>query len=468
MTSTGAFTAPHVAERLRGRVEAPWEVYGERLRRFELHLTGDRVETVRAPVLLEGYGLRLFRPFGGQMGVGVVASTDQSPEGIDAAVASATETAGVARFPTRRVELPGTTTRPPASIETTDPAVWERPMETIEAFVHTLLTSLEGRPGIVPSFGSVRATLTEMTLANSEGLQRHLPRTEVEFEVAITASGGPEGAPPGEYWVNRRTRGLTSQGLGAEVDQWCEMAQDVRRTEKVATGPTNVVLSPGVVADVLPVILGFRMGGTAELRKIAPAEGDTVAHESVTILDDGLYPGAIGTAPFDDEGVPQAKRTLVETGIARENSYDVLHAGALGRSVTGNGRRDEAMFPSWFRFASATSPGASTLVLQGRDGGSDEELCEAAGEGIWVDQLGYAFPDALSGSFGGEIRVAYRIRGGRRAEPVRGGTVGGVVLAAPGTPSLLNSLHSVGRHPVLRGGLVAGPCLVEKMTVAGE
>jgi predicted Zn-dependent protease len=468
MSASAAFTAPHVADRLRGRVEAPWEVYGERLQRFELHLTGDRIEMIRAPVALEGYGIRIFRPFEGQMGVGSVASSDLSPEGIDATVASATETARFARFPTRRVELPGTATRPPPSVATTDPVLWERPLETIESFVHALLAPLQGRSGISASFGSVRATLADVTLANSEGLQRHVPRTEVELEFALKASGGPEGAPPGEYWINRHSRGLPTEGIAAEVDRWCQFAQDVRRPERVATGPTNIVLSPSVLADVLPPIIGFRLGGAAELRKLAPAAGDAVADPSVSVWDDGLYPGAVGTSPFDDEGVPQARRGLIEAGLATGKSYDLLHAGALSQSVTGNGRRTEAQYSSWYRFATSPSPGSTTLVLRGTDGGSDEELCEAAGEGIWVDQLGYAFPDSLSGAFGGEIRVAYRIRGGRRAEPVRGGTVGGVVFAAPGEPSLLNSLRRVGRTNALTGGLVTGPCLIEEMTVAGD
>ncbi len=468
MTGPAAFTAAHVAERLRGRVEAPWEVYGERLRRYELHLTEGRIEMVRAPVSLEGYGIRVFRPTGDQMGVGAVASSDLSPEGIEASLASASETAKFARFPTRRIELPGTATRPPASIETTDPGLWDRPVETLEAFVHDLLTPLEGRSGISPSFGSVRATLAEVTLANSEGLQRHVPRTEVEFEFALKAFGGPEGAPPGEYWINRRTRGLSSKGLSHEVDQWCQFAQDVRRPERVATGPTNIVLSPSVLADVLPVIVGYRMSGAAELRKLAPADGDAVADPAVSIFDDGLYPGAFSTSPFDDEGVPQARRTLIDRGIARGKSYDVLHASALGQSVTGNGRRTEPEFATWFRFATAPGPRATTLVLRGPDGGSDAELCEAAGEGIWVDQLGYAFPDSLSGAFGGEIRVAYRIQGGKRAEPVRGGTVGGLVFAPSGSPSLLNSLKRVGKAQELAGALVTGPCLIENLTVAGE
>jgi predicted Zn-dependent protease len=467
MTTSPAFTAAHVSDRLRGRIEAPWEVFGERIRRYEVHLTEDRVEMVRAPVLLEGYSVRLFRPSEGQMGVGVTASTDLSPEGIDAAVETAAATARFARFPTRRVELPGTATRPPSAVVTTDPELWERPWETIQSYVHALLAPFEGRTGVAPSFGSVRATLGEVTLANSEGLQRHVPRTEVELEFAVTASGGPEGAPPGEYWVTRRTRGLPTRGLPAEVDRWCQFAEDVRRPEKVATGPTNVVLSPSVLGDIIPVIAGFRLSGAAELRKVAPAEGEMVADPSVTLSDDGLYAGSVGTSPFDDEGVPQARRTIVEAGAAREKSYDVLHAGALGHQVTGNGRRTDTLFPAWFRFAVAPGPGPSTVVLKGRDGGSDAELCEAAGDGIWVDQLGFAFPDALSGAFGGEIRVAYRIRGGRLAEPVRGGTVGGVLFAPPGTPSMLNSLRVVGRTPVLAGGLVTGPCLIEKMAVAG-
>ncbi len=466
-SADAAFTAFHAADRLRPKAQPPWEVYGEKIRRYEIHLSGTRTEMVRAPIELEGFGLRVFRRSDDQLGVGVAASTSLSDAAVLAALDEAEAVARHARFPARRIELPATAGHP-ASVEAVDRETWERPVDAMQRIAHALLAPMEGRPNVVPSFGSVRLSLTDTTLTNSEGLHRRFSHTMMEYEFAVKATGGPTGAPPGEYWVNQRARRLPSDGeLARDVDRWCQLAQDVRGAKGPGTGPTRVVLPPGVLADIVPAIVGFRMSGAAQLRKMSPTPGSVVGSPQVTLTDDGLLPYGIGTAPCDDEGVAQSRRPLIEAGISGGSIHDLLHASALGDGPTGNGRRDSVLFPSWFHFTAAPAPNPTTIVVAPGQGGTEEELLEACGEGIWIDQLGYAFPDPLSGAFGGEIRAAYRIRNGKKAEPLRGGTLGGVVFAGPGEPSLLASIESVGSRPAMSGSLYSPSILVNGVTVAG-
>jgi len=465
--SSDAFTAFHVAELLRAKAQPAWEVYGERARRYELHLSGARTEMIRAPVEVEGFGLRLFRPRDEQMGVGSAASTSLSETAVLAALSEAEAVAQHSRFPARRVELPGTAGHP-ASVEIVDREAWEHPVEAIQRVSHALTGPLDGRPGLAPSFGSVRLTLYDTTLTNSAGLHRRFSHTIVDYEFAVQSSGDAGGAPPGEHWVNSRARRLPSDAeLAREVERWATLARDMRTAQAPATGATRVILPPSVLADILPTIVGFRMSGASQLRQMAPPVGSTVGAPSVTIRDDGLLAYGLGTAPCDDEGTSQSRRTLVEAGVAQGGLQDLLHAAALGESSTGNGRRDAPLFPSWFHFTEGVGPAPTTLALAAGDGGTDAELMEACGDGIWIDQLGYAFPDPLSGAFGGEIRSAYRIRGGHRAEPLRGGTLGGIVFAPPGESSLLTSIRALGSRPEIAGALQAPAVLVEGMTVAG-
>ncbi|HZY92460.1 MAG TPA: TldD/PmbA family protein [Thermoplasmata archaeon] len=468
MSAETAFTAFRVGERLKGRVEPPWEVFGEKIQRFELHLAGNRVEMERGPIQLEGYGLRLLRPRGDATGTGFAAATDLSDARIDQRAQDAEATSKFSTFPARRVELPSTAiSGPGAKVETVDRPLWERPLETMRGFVHELQTAFEGRAGEVPSFGSLRATLTEATLTNSEGIHHHWRHTFVDFEIAVKSFGGPEGAPPGEYWVNRRARTVSSRGLANDVDAWCTRARDVRSAAPTPSGVKNVVVPPTVLSDVLPAIVGFRLGGAAELRKMAPAPGTAIGNPLVTIHDDGLLPLGLGSAPFDDEGVPQSRKALVEKGVVASTMYDLLHASAFGKSLTGNGRRDSAIFQPWAHFEISPGPSATNLVVASGDGGSEAELMEAAGEGIYLDQLGYAFPDAISGAFGGEVRIAYRIHHGKKGEALRGGTVGGVVFGPPGEPSLLASVKAVGGLSQRSGSLETPSLWVDGLSVAG-
>jgi len=249
---------------------------------------------------------------------------------------------------------------------------------------------------------------------------------------------------------------------------WCRKASEVRRAAPMPSGEISVVFPAEVLADFLPEILGYRLGGVAALRHMMPAVGSEVASPELDVTDDGLFPFGIGSSPWDDEGTPQRPRPLLAHGTVDEPLYDLLHGSALGQRPTGSGRRDTASFAPWFHFTRAPIPGPSTTVVAPGTAGSDRELAEAVGEGVWIDQLGYAFPDPVSSAFGGEVRLGYRIRQGRIAEPIRGGTVGGVLFADAGAPSVLRSIHHIGSHPRLVGRLSTPTMAVEGMTVSSS
>ena len=464
--STGSDAAFRVADRL--KVDAPWEVFGQRIRRFEIHLNGTEVEMVRGPITLEGYGLRLLRTHGKKTGAGFQASTDFSDVGIRAAAADAESVARHSEFPAAKVELPshgGTA----GEIPIVDARLWADPLSAVEQYVAEIARGFAHRKDVGPSFGSVRATLSETSIANSAGLKAAFPQTSVEFEIAIKSSGGPEGAAPGEYWVNELSRRLEPEKLPAEIDDWCRFAADGRHASMPPTGELPVILPAGVLTGILPAVFGFKFTGAARLRKIAPQKGDSVAAPTVTISDDGLYPWSPSTTPVDGEGSPRGGRPLISKGQVAGLLYDSLHAGAFDTGSTASASRatNPIGYTDWREFSRAPAVTTSTIAVATGDGGSDAELIEAARDGIWVQQLGWAIPDPISGAFGGEVRMGYRIRNGKLAEPVRGGTVGGTVMAPPGKPSLLQNIAGIGKSATLSDRVAAPTILVRSLTVAG-
>jgi predicted Zn-dependent protease len=214
-------------------------------------------------------------------------------------------------------------------------------------------------------------------------------------------------------------------------------------------------------------VVGFRLSGSARLRRIANEVGSRIGAESLRVVDDGTIPYALGSSPFDDEGHPRRRTVLVEGGEVRSLLYDALHGAAFDSAATGHSQRGNPLFPHWFRFASGVGAHPSTIVLEAGDGGSDEELVEATRDGLWVDQLGWSSPDPQSGTFGGEIRAGYRIRDGRIAEPVRGGTLGGFVIGPPGEPSLLGGLVARGKTVRTVGHYRAPTLGVDGLSIAG-
>ncbi|MGD1100260.1 MAG: TldD/PmbA family protein [Thermoplasmata archaeon] len=463
----GDAVAFRVGEQLAGK--EPWEVFGERIRHYEIHLSGDKVEMTRGPITLEGYGIRVFRGRERETGVGYQASNDLSAEGVATALADAERAAAHAVFPTTRLELPTGRGATGGIVEVLDRGLWEYPMDTLESYVAALRAAFEGRKEFAISFGSVRATLSNTSICNSSGLRTGYGHTTLDLEFAVKAFGGPEGPPPGEYWLNDSNRRSLPAELSVRVGRWCRYAEDVRRGRPPPTGEVAVVLPPQVLAGILPVVFGGRFTGSAQQRKMAPEPGMKLGSELATVFDDGRIPWAPMSSPVDDEGVPQRRRTLLDRGVVSEILYDTLYANAFDTRPTGNGFRGlSSGFRTWYRFLHPPAVSPSSIVVAPGDGGTDVELVEAAHEGIWIQQIGWSAPDPLTGAFGGEIRLGYRIRDGKLAESVRGGTVGGIALASEGSSSLFSRLEAVGSHPAFSELVYSPPILVRSLTVGGE
>lgn len=466
-SKAGDAAAFRVADRLAGH--EPWEVFGERIRRYEVHLTRDGIEMTRGPIVLEGYGIRVFRPREDATGVGFQASNEFSDEAVRSTLEDAERIARYASFPAARFELPTGHGATGGIVEVLDRGLWEYPVDSLDGYVASLRAAFEGRKQAAISFGSVRATLTETSLCNSSGLRTGYGHTTVDVEVGVKAFGGPEGPSPGEYWVNETDRRLKSQELAGRVSEWCRYAEDVRRGRPPPTGEMAVVLPPSVLAGILPAVFDGRFTGTARLRHVSPKTEATLGTELASVHDDGRIAWAPMSSPVDDEGVPQRRRTLLDHGRVSDLLYDSLHAGAFGLRSTGNGFRGLAGGNrNWFRFLQAPVLSTSTIALEPGGGGTDAELVEAARDGIWIQQIGWSSPDPFTAAFGGEIRLGYRIRDGKLAEPIRGGTVGGVALAAEGSPSLMTHLEAVGSDAAFWGPVSSPPALVRPLSVAGE
>jgi predicted Zn-dependent protease len=463
-----ADTAFRCADAVRSKLAAPWDIFGERIRRYELHFVGKSVEMVRGPIRIEGVGIRVFRPVRDELGVGFASGSALAVDDVQSLAEKAEGTSPYATFPAASVELPNRPVGSKRDLEIRDPGLWDHPEPVLEDFVHQLLEAFDGNTSVVPSFGSVRATLVESTLANSSGLADAYSHTYLEFEIALKSFGGPEGAAPGEYWVNRVYRKARPNLLVAQVPNWARLARDSRIASPTPTGKFPVFLPAAILSEILPPVLGYRGTGAARIRDVALERGIQYAPPDVSIADDGMCSEGILTAPFDDEGSATRRIPLIDHGSTQMLLYDALHGAAFGEPSTGSGRRGGLFGPDpWIHFSHPPAPKGTTLMLDGGEGGSDEELIESVSDGILVEQLGWAFPDPVAGNFGGELRIGYRIRGGKRAEPIRGGTVGGLVLGPPGKPTLLNSIRGLGTRPELNGQLRAPACVTTGLTVAG-
>src|SRR5262249_62084202 len=67
--------------------------------------------------------------------------------------------------------------------------------------------------------------------------------------------------------------------------------------------------------------------------------GQAIASPLVPIVDDPLTPRAQGTRPYDGDGLPARRNSVVERGVLAPVLCDVYSARKLGRESTGSSGR---------------------------------------------------------------------------------------------------------------------------------
>src|SRR6478735_11098868 len=221
------------------------------------------------------------------------------------------------------------------------------------------------------------------------------------------------------------------------------LAQALVNLESVAApaGEMPVVLGPGWPGVLLHEAVGHGLEGDFNRKGTSAFTGrigERVAAPGVTVIDDGAMFQRRGSLTIDDEGTPTRKTMLIEDGILKGYIQDRLNARLMGVEPTGNGRRES--------FAHSPMPRmTNTFMLGGND--NPGELVERVKDGIYAKSFGGGQVDITSGKFVFSCTEAYRIRGGKIAEPVKGAT-----LIGDG-PTVLTRVKGIGNDLALDEGV---------------
>jgi TldD protein len=221
------------------------------------------------------------------------------------------------------------------------------------------------------------------------------------------------------------------------------LAQALTNLESVAApaGEMPVVLGPGWPGVLLHEAVGHGLEGDFNRKGTSAFSGrigERVAAPGVTVIDDGAIEQRRGSLTIDDEGTPTRRTVLIEGGILKGYLQDRLNARLMGMEPTGNGRRES--------FAHAPMPRmTNTFMLGGQD--EPGALVERVKDGIYAKSFGGGQVDITSGKFVFSCTEAYRIRGGKLAEPIKGAT-----LIGDG-PTVLTRVKGIGNDLALDEGV---------------
>ncbi len=310
------------------------------------------------------------------------------------------------------------------------------------------------------------AALAVPGITNSDGAEASFSRAQVY----LAASNGFRGAYAGTgHGVSASV--IAGKGTGMETDYDYSSAvfgEDLRdpaevgRTAgeravrrlgatKLSTGKRAVVFDPRVSAGLLRHLIAAISGpsiarGTSFLKDRLDKR---VFAPGVTILDDPHIRRGHRSKPFDGEGLPTARKALIDDGRLTTWLMDLRSARQLGLASTGNAGRGTSSPPS---------PSPTNLYLTPGDR-SPETLIGEIEDGLYVTQMMGMGVNTVTGDYS-RGATGFHIEGGRLAAPVNEVTIAGNLKDMFARLERADDL-------VFRTGIDAPTIRIDGMTVAG-
>ncbi len=183
--------------------------------------------------------------------------------------------------------------------------------------------------------------------------------------------------------VGRSLHEIDAQSAGASA---ADVAVRSQRAEPVAAGIYDVIFSEYPFANI-----AMHFGTSALISEVetktsflADMLGKQVTASGITLYDDATLPHGLASRPFDDEGVPSQKTTIVNKGILQTYLHNTSTAKRYNTQTTAN--------------AGLVSPDNSTLVIKGLEV-PEQRLFEDF-SGLHITNVWYMrFQNYLAGNF---------------------------------------------------------------------
>jgi len=238
--------------------------------------------------------------------------------------------------------------------------------------------------------GSFMTSAGAIAVGNSRGVFAFHPYTQTEL-IGVVMTDDASGYCEGQ---GRAAGDIDVAALAEDAVRRAELS---RRPRAVAPGQYDLIVEPYAIGELF-MWLSFVVFDTRSYQEgrslLSKRMGEKIMGENITIVDDGLSLEGV-PLPFDFEGVPRQRVTLVENGVARGLCYDLATAAKDGKSSTGH-----ALPPG-----SGEGPFPLHLELAGGDS-SVPEMIATMERGLYVTRFHYVngFVEPMAAVFTGMTR----------------------------------------------------------------
>jgi PmbA protein len=323
--------------------------------------------------------------------------------------------------------------------------------EELEAHAATAEDAARAVPGVTNSEGAESGwSSSRVHLAASNGFSGGYAVSRHSFSVSVLAGTGTGMERDYDF-----TTGISSRDLrdAAEVGRSAgERAVKRLNPLKIATVQVPVVYDPrvsgGLVSSFASAVNGAAIArGTSFLKD---RMGQKIFAAGIQIIDDPLRRRGLRSKPFDGEGLPTARRAVIEDGVLQGWFLDLATARQLRLTSTGNASRGTGAPPS---------PAPTNLYLAAGTM-TPEALIGDIKQGFYVTELIGMGTNLVTGDYS-RGAAGFWIENGAIAYPVSEVTVAGNLKTMFANLTPASDLQ-------FRYGTDAPTVRIEGMTVAGK
>ncbi len=290
--------------------------------------------------------------------------------------------------------------------------------------------------------GSVSSHAGSRVYGNTHGFLGAYPYTT--HSISCVVLGQQDDEMQRDYWYStaREAAALESpEEIGRRAGR---RTVDRLGSRKLGTRKAPVLFAAEIARGLVGHFLGAVRGGP-QYRKssfLCGAAGQQLFPSWVNMVERPHLRRALGSAPFDNEGVATRDRALVDHGVLTGYVLDSYSARKLGLETTGN------------------SGGVHNLEVGGT-GEDFEGMLRRLDTGLLVTELLGQGVNLVTGDYS-RGAAGFWVEGGSIAYPVHEVTIAGNLR------DMYRSLVAVGADVDTRGSVLTGSILVEQMTIAGD
>lgn len=293
---------------------------------------------------------------------------------------------------------------------------------------------------------------SETLIMNTNGGNVSYRGTAAFSSIEAVAEDKGESQAGSDFDVNRFYRKLLIEEVGRRA---ARKALDLLGARHIDSVRAPVILDAEVAGEFLSIMAsGFSSENVQKKKSLFIGRLDKeVVSPLMTVIDDGLLDGGLGTAPSDDETVPMKQKTVIDKGRLAMFLYNTYTANKDKTVSTGNGMRGG--------FKGVPGVGVTNLYVEpGKH--SLNELMSSTGRGLLVTEImGAHTANPISGDFSVGA-TGFWIENGNKAYPVREITIAGNIL------DLMKNVDAVGSDLRFSGRIGSPSLRVKELSIGGK